>query len=745
MSNDETPDFSYPPSQPQTSSLDQLHCFHCKDPLEEGERCQRCTCKWCGYGLREGSCWICPSRDENSSIDAPNSFNDLKNVFTYPSQPQYETYLCELCGNNSYHGYDCPPWFLLVYEQEPSYNQNKWCGSGLSKGFCFICASRDENSYINVPNPNSFNDPPNILNHPPQPQYESYSCELCGNDSHYGYDYPPQFRLVYEQEPCYNQNFGDNDYPYNSPRLLITGNEELSTIPKKESDEFIKSSVKDLVLIPSESEDTSESDSDCDLASCDDFSPIDAPEAKSVTFSNLLFDLNDDVTSSDDESLSDEEVPEDNVKKNLNPLFEFNDEYISSDINPLFDEVFGNIENKDSYVFDLDEPALLDTPLSDFNKDEYGHGVEVRLTVEIVGVVPIPRRLRSSNFIVLGVEIRERLKAANLSTHTPEPSQCFNSIYYDGDDDEESTILLNEIISQLPLSSAITLVLPIASVDDLVLIPSESEDSFESDSDCDLPLCDNFSPINVSKGKSMTFSNPIFDSNDDVTSSDDESLSDEDVPKDNVKKTLNPLFEFNDEYISSDINPLFDEVFGNIENKDSYVFDLDEPALLDTPLSDFNKDECFNPGGDIDEIDAFLDTDVSTNIKDGYHDNDNLMTDDKVFDPWIPEKIVSPTYVSLPFEDCHYLSLTHVIRIFLPYFTYPVESPFLLSFGSEDTTFDPDISVLSFYSLELVASHWSRTFMCLIVYLNILNESLMEICSSTCFDPNITMIWGESS
>ncbi|GJX50316.1 hypothetical protein Tco_0277161 [Tanacetum coccineum] len=35
--NNETPNFSYPPSQPQTSSLDQWNCFHCKDSLERGE------------------------------------------------------------------------------------------------------------------------------------------------------------------------------------------------------------------------------------------------------------------------------------------------------------------------------------------------------------------------------------------------------------------------------------------------------------------------------------------------------------------------------------------------------------------------------------------------------------------------------------------------------------------------------------------------------------------------------------
>ncbi|GJW02111.1 hypothetical protein Tco_1560967 [Tanacetum coccineum] len=40
------------------------------------------------------------------------------------------------------------------------------------------------------------------------------------------------------------------------------GDENLSTIPKKESDEVIKSSVEDLVSIPSESEDTSDNDKD---------------------------------------------------------------------------------------------------------------------------------------------------------------------------------------------------------------------------------------------------------------------------------------------------------------------------------------------------------------------------------------------------------------------------------------------------------------------------------------------------
>ncbi|GJW66416.1 hypothetical protein Tco_0120840 [Tanacetum coccineum] len=341
-----------------------------------------------------------------------------------------------------------------------------------------------------------------------------------------------------------------------------------------------------------------------------------------------------------------------------------------------------------------------------------------------------------------------------------------------------SLIMGNEELSTIPEKESDEVIK--SSVEDLVPIPSESKDTSENDSDCDLPSCNDFSPINVFEEKSMTFSNPLFDSNDDCTSSDDESLSDEDVPKDKVKIYSNPLFEFDDEYISSDVNPLFDEVLENIESKDFYVSNLDEPALLVAPLSDANEDECFDPRGVIDEIDAFLDMDISMNIENGYHDsegdiiyfeslliddtipnlppevfldhdprslkdepdNDDLMTEDKVFDPEIWEIIFSSTYVKLPFEDRHYLSFTYVIRIFLHCFTYSVESPFLLSSGSEDTIFDPAIPV---FSLQPVVSHRSGTFMCFNVYLNILNESPIEIFSSTCFVLNISMIWGESS
>nr|GEV78593.1 hypothetical protein [Tanacetum cinerariifolium] len=83
------------------------------------------------------------------------------------------------------------------------------------------------------------------------------------------------------------------------------GDEHLDTIPETESDEFIKSSVENLVPSPSESEDECE----CNVHVCDDF----------TTFSNLLFDADDDFSSSDDKSFSDE-----NISKEIysNPLFD---------------------------------------------------------------------------------------------------------------------------------------------------------------------------------------------------------------------------------------------------------------------------------------------------------------------------------------------------------------------------------------------------------------------------------------
>ncbi|GJR98814.1 hypothetical protein Tco_0270988 [Tanacetum coccineum] len=142
----------------------------------------------------------------------------------------------------------------------------------------------------------------------------------------------------------------------------------------------------------------------------------------------------------------------------------------------------------------------------------------------------------------------------------------------------------------------------------LVCLPPPGDD--DDDKGCDLPFCDN----------KMIFSNPLFGSNDDFTSSDDKSFLKEDVQKENFQVYSNPLFEFDDNYNSSDINPLFDEILEDVECEDSNVSNFNAPILLNTPL--FNEDECFNPGGDIDEIDVFLAIDVPSDTMDAYNDSE---------------------------------------------------------------------------------------------------------------------------
>ncbi|GJY43831.1 hypothetical protein Tco_0432044 [Tanacetum coccineum] len=117
-------------------------------------------------------------------------------------------------------------------------------------------------------------------------------------------------------------------------------------------------------------------------------------------------------------------------------------------------------------------------------------------------------------------------------------------IFYDGDDDEEflpdeikriqqilertsfdaitpefsitkSLSMQDEHLSTLPEIESDELIK--SSVENLVPTPSESKDLSNIESECDVPVCDDFT----------TVSNPLFDADNDFSSSDDKSFSDE--------------------------------------------------------------------------------------------------------------------------------------------------------------------------------------------------------------------------
>nr|GFB99275.1 pre-mRNA splicing Prp18-interacting factor [Tanacetum cinerariifolium] len=206
--------------------------------------------------------------------------------------------LCIGCGEPSY-GFSPCRWCTC-----------ERCGIDLLNEFCPLCNSR--NSCVYDPNPNSFDCPPDSY-HPPHPTYETYSGDTCGNDSHFGYDCPPRFPHNHEPEPRYIQNYNsyphdspsfpqqypccedcgvtheayqsanarysklpvcydDDDDEERSNSLedniisglplcfaitpnepvdsLSMGDEHLDTIPATKSNEFIKSSVENLVPNP---------------------------------------------------------------------------------------------------------------------------------------------------------------------------------------------------------------------------------------------------------------------------------------------------------------------------------------------------------------------------------------------------------------------------------------------------------------------------------------------------------------
>nr|GFA26586.1 hypothetical protein [Tanacetum cinerariifolium] len=179
----------------------------------------------------------------------------------------------------------------------------------------------------------------------------------------------------------------------------IMRDEHLDIISETESDEFIKSSVENLVPRPSDSGDECK----CDMPACDDF----------TTFSNLLFDSDDDFSSSDDKSFSDEDIPKEIYS---NPLFD--EEIISIKIDMHHfnaeSDLIESLLNQDSSI--ISSSSKIDSLLDEF-------------VGELILLKSIPPRIDEAE-CDLEKEIRliEKLLYNNSSPRSPEE---FNSENFD--------------------------------------------------------------------------------------------------------------------------------------------------------------------------------------------------------------------------------------------------------------------------------------------------------------------------
>nr|GEY94046.1 hypothetical protein [Tanacetum cinerariifolium] len=198
--------------------------------------------------------------------------------------------------------------------------------------------------------------------------------------------------------------------------LLSMGYAHLSITLETESDEVTESNAENLLPISSKCEVTSEDEIECDIPAKDVCSPV------FTTFSNPLFKDNDDLDSSNNESLPYEDVPAEDFKIYSNPLFD-KDEINSNKLDP---HCF-NVES------DFVESLLNQIPKSDFDFEK-----EIRLIENLLYDNSFPRSPEELN-----AEIADTIIDSIPSLPIP---------VWDGDSQREEIDIVTETDDVLPLS-----------------------------------------------------------------------------------------------------------------------------------------------------------------------------------------------------------------------------------------------------------------------------------------------------
>ncbi|GJV62582.1 hypothetical protein Tco_1473410 [Tanacetum coccineum] len=241
----------------------------------------------------------------------------------------------------------------------------------------------------------------------------------------------------------------------------------------------------------------------------------------------------------------------------------------------------------------------------------------------------------------------------------------------------------------------------IPSVENLVPIPSEFEGI--SEDTCDVPVCEDPSTFDVLSDHSEILS----DSNNDGTSSDDDDFEDieyvsleemNDVDQEEKEIDLDDILQIQDVILREKLLNI-SRLITNIESlKDNPILDHVFKSSSSFPIPVTNSDSFFEK------------SDEKWHIVISDNSNDPLLElpefESFHFDPSFPRPPPEPPDVEicLNFEpDTAVINrgeidfsqnvedddtFTFVIRTFLPFLTYPMDSPLLLSTGSEDTIFD---------------------------------------------------------
>ncbi|GJU31037.1 hypothetical protein Tco_1174626 [Tanacetum coccineum] len=238
-----------------------------------------------------------------------------------------------------------------------------------------------------------------------------------------------------------------------------------------------------------------------------------------------------------------------------------------------------------------------------------------------------------------------------------------------------------------------------SSVENLVPIPSEFKGI--SEDICDVPSCDYFDAecglINSLLSRDISITSPRIDFLpeefvgeldfiDPILPGFDEDDCDEDNFDEEEGEIDDEILQIEDEILCEkllNVNLLIDKI-------EALKLTLFIPFVLENPLS--SPIPIVDSDFLIKEVDTFLvpEDSIPPGIKSDL-DSEGI----SFFLTTYLTMIIFPRGgeidVSQNIEDDD--SFTFVIRTFLPYLTYPVDSPLLLSTGSEDTIFNPGISI----------------------------------------------------
>ncbi|GKE77041.1 hypothetical protein Tco_1543161, partial [Tanacetum coccineum] len=284
--------YNCPPKVPIISNPEPCKNQTVDEPLQNlqglQQQCLLGTCQRCGCNEYDGVCFYCKvGNGTQINVSIPYSSNDSPSVANHPPQtsPSFpQQYLCcENCGG-PHETFQCQPM------NEDYYHEQNSCYDSNSFGF------------------DQFQTPQYTVNHPiftsqnellnSQNKLMEQMTTLRDLVDQAIQKKEEEKRIAEEQAArdrswkipiCYDDTIAITpvlpiEEPVNS---LSMGDEHLNTIPETESDEFIKSSVEDLVPIPSEPEGIP--DSVCDVPLCENTTPL-----------NALNELSEIVVNSDD-------------------------------------------------------------------------------------------------------------------------------------------------------------------------------------------------------------------------------------------------------------------------------------------------------------------------------------------------------------------------------------------------------------------------------------------------------------